>query len=50
MLKALLNLFKKKEISPIDKELKKYPRRDRERLKRLWEQWEKGEYLKINKK
>ena len=51
MLKIKLpKLFKKKEISPLEKELKKYPKKKKARLKFLLEEYEKGNVLKIQEK
>jgi len=51
MLKLKLpNFLKKKELSPIDKELKKYPMRKRKRLKFLWEEYQNGKILKFEEK
>jgi hypothetical protein len=46
----LLNFLKRKEKKPIEKELKKYPRKKRKHLRQLWEQWEQGNYIKIQEK
>lgn len=46
----LFNIFKKKEVNWIDKEVKNYKKKDRKRLRALWEQWKSGNYLKINSK
>jgi hypothetical protein len=51
MLKIKLPKFlRKKESSPIEKELRKYPRWRRKRLREMWEQWEQGKVLKIEEK
>jgi hypothetical protein len=45
----LKNLFKRKQLDPIDVELKKYPKKDRKRLKELWQQWQSGNYISVGK-
>jgi len=41
--------FKRKPKDPLDIELKKYPKKDRKRLRELWEQWQSGMYIKVGK-
>jgi hypothetical protein len=51
MLKIKLPSFlKRKEVSPLDIELKKYKKKDRERLRALYEQYQNGNILKLNKR
>jgi hypothetical protein len=50
MLKIKLpKIFKRKEKTPLEIELKKYPRKRRARLRELYEQYEQGKILKIEK-
>lgn len=52
MLKILKNLFKKKELTEeelLEKELKKYPRKDRERLRQRLKEYNDNKILKIYK-
>jgi hypothetical protein len=49
-LPRFLNFLKRKPLTPIEIELKKYPKKDRARLRELWEQWEQGKYLKVETK
>lgn len=44
---TLPSFFKKKEETPLDIELKKYPKKDRSRLKELFLQWESRKVVKI---
>jgi hypothetical protein len=46
----LFKIFKRREQDPLEKELRKYPKRDRARLRELWKQWEGGKFLTIEKK
>lgn len=41
-----MHLFRKKNLSELDIELKKYPRRKRKQLRELYIQYEKGKVLK----
>lgn len=51
MLKIKLPSFlKRKEVSPLDIELKKYKKKDRERLRTLYEQYQKGNVVNIIKR
>jgi len=45
----LKNLFKRKPLEAIDIELKKYPKKDRKRLKELWQQYQSGMYVQVGK-
>jgi|GEM_PF-4553402 len=43
-----MKLFRKKELSALDKELKKYPKKERKKLKKLYEKYNKGEVLRVH--
>lgn len=45
-----MKLFSKKELSELDIELKKYPRRKRKQLRELHSQYEEGKVLKTVEK
>lgn len=42
-----INPFKKKETSDIEKQIRKFPRRKRENLRKLWNDWENQNVVKI---
>jgi len=41
--------FKKKEVDPIEKQLKKYPRKRRAKMRELYELYNKGKVLVVDK-
>ena len=45
----IFNIFKKKELSELEVELRKYPKKRRARLKQLYEQYQKGQILQVGK-
>lgn len=47
-MKLFNKILKKKELSELDLELKKYPKKRRVRMKELYDQYQKGMILKIN--
>ena len=44
---SLPSLFNKKQLTDEEKELLKYPKKDRERLKKLLDEYNSGNILKI---
>ena len=42
--------FKKKELTELEKELNKYPKKEKARLLKLHKDWEEGRYIRVNDK
>jgi DNA invertase Pin-like site-specific DNA recombinase len=50
IINRIKKFFKKKELTELEKELNKYPKKDRPKLKKLMEDWENGKYIKVYQK
>lgn len=44
-----MGLFRKKKVDEIEEEIKKYPRKERAKLKLLLEEYNKGKVIQIDK-